>query len=58
MKVTVYNIKTGEAATIHGVDAMERIAAGGWSFDRLPVKPIVKRKRKTPVKKPLSKKVK
>lgn len=32
-KLTVYNLKTGEEARCHAIDAKERIAAGGWSYD-------------------------
>lgn len=32
MKVTVYNVKTGEAVQVHGVDALEYVASGGWQM--------------------------
>ena len=31
MNKTVYNIMTGEAVTISGIDAREYLASGGWS---------------------------
>lgn len=32
-KLTVYNLKTGEASECHPVDARERIATGDWVYD-------------------------
>jgi hypothetical protein len=32
MKMTVYNIETGEAMAVAGVDARECVDTGGWSY--------------------------
>ncbi|MGE4537589.1 MAG: hypothetical protein AB7D37_10955 [Desulfovibrio sp.] len=31
--VTVYNTKTKESMQVHGVDAKEMVARGGWAFE-------------------------
>lgn len=54
MNQTVYNIATGEAVTVSGIDAKEYLATGGWSqtppvIDTVPEPEIeqpVKRTRK------------
>jgi hypothetical protein len=37
-RVTVYNVKTGEAETCHAIDAKERVNTGGWSYEEPPKK--------------------
>jgi hypothetical protein len=39
MKMTVYNIETGEAMVIAGVDAREFVNTGGWSYSPQLQKP-------------------
>ena len=33
-KVTIYNLETGESATIFGIDAKERVASGYWTYEK------------------------
>ncbi len=34
---TVYNTETGKAETVYAVDARERVARGGWSYEPVDV---------------------
>lgn len=54
--ITVYNVKTGDSVTVHGVDAREYVKTGGWSLTppvvkKPTLKTVVKKTRKKPVKK-------
>ena len=33
MKVTVYNVETGKAMQVEGVDAREYVKSGGWTMN-------------------------
>lgn len=57
MNQTLFNVLTGEAVSVPGVDAREYLATGGWSTSS-PVPGVVMPEVEQPVKKVVSKKAK
>ena len=54
MKVKVYNVETGEAAEVDGVDAREYTATGGWSLEPVAAEnePAVEEVSEKPIETP------